>query len=595
MKRQLLTFSTLFLLGNVNSYAQNKNESNPYLSGKWNLNLNGGLSLPMGTYKSEAFAKPGPWAGISIDKYFKRNHIGIGLDARYLSHKQDMNPSDYNYQFANGKIVFQQDGNKFNHMAIGIGPTFKGYGKKFEVEGFIRSGILMQKYPAFNTKIYATNPFTGNDLLLLQPFESINTDNKPSSLMGIIGGRFTYMFTPNIGVSFTADYLSAFGEKGKYSIQSHKKLKDIPADPGIVFEEPKEDKENPPNNIYDYYDKNPTISKHLINSLNVGVGLKFTFGNNNSDADGGATSDKSKGKGENDIIVVVKDQKTQFPLSGVKVTLRDANGVAFTGITDANGQIKTHLHRGAYTVLGDKNNVATTNEKISVEDFSRANIYKEIYHNDERFTLKGQTIDCNSGKPLGNIATSLTHENGVEIISQTSDPEGNFVYQLNPNSTYNIVANQYGKYSQTELVTTKGLDRAQTLYVTLKLGVCDVKEGMNFVLKNIFYDYDQSFIRPDAAIVLNNLVSMMKQNPNMRIELTAHTDARGDASYNLSLSQKRADAAIQYLVSKGINRNRLSAKGFGESTLTNGCKDGVKCSEEQHAENRRTEIKVIKY
>jgi outer membrane protein OmpA-like peptidoglycan-associated protein len=157
------------------------------------------------------------------------------------------------------------------------------------------------------------------------------------------------------------------------------------------------------------------------------------------------------------------------------------------------------------------------------------------------------------------------------------------------------VANQQGKYSQTELVSTKGLDRSQTLYVTLKLGVCDLVKDSSWELKNILYDFDKSNIRPDAAIILDNVVAILKQNPSLKIELSSHTDSRGNDAYNLSLSQRRADAAVEYLVDNGISRNRLGAKGYGETRLKNDCGNGMNCSEAQHQENRRTEIKVLEF
>src|SRR5690606_30184084 len=126
---------------------------------------------------------------------------------------------------------------------------------------------------------------------------------------------------------------------------------------------------------------------------------------------------------------------------------------------------------------------------------------------------------------------------------QISDAEGKFIYQLNQDAEYYVVANQASKYSQTEQVSTLGLDRSKTLYVMLKLGVCDIQEGANWVLKNIHYDFDKSNIRKDAAIILDNIVSVLKQNPSLNIELSSHTDSRGDDQYNMALSQRRAQSA----------------------------------------------------
>ena len=222
-------------------------------------------------------------------------------------------------------------------------------------------------------------------------------------------------------------------------------------------------------------------------------------------------------------------------------------------------------------------------------------MYKEIYHDDERFTLSGATVDCETQSSLGGVTTQLTRAQDGKVMEQVSDKSGKFYYQLDKNTEYQVVAIENGKFSQTEIVTTKGLDRNNTLYVALQLGVCEIAEGKEFVVKNILYDFNQSFIRPDAASVLNNLAQTLKRNPKMMIELSSHTDSRGDNSYNMKLSQERAEAAVNFLVSKGISRTRLTAKGFGETRLKNKCKDGVQCSETEHEQNRRTEIKILKY
>nr|WP_121273849.1 OmpA family protein [Pedobacter schmidteae] len=118
--------------------------------------------------------------------------------------------------------------------------------------------------------------------------------------------------------------------------------------------------------------------------------------------------------------------------------------------------------------------------------------------------------------------------------------------------------------------------------------------GKTYVLHNIYYDFDKWNIRPDAAFELNKLVVVLNDHPGMQIELGSHTDSRGNDAYNLQLSQRRAESAVAYLISKGIDRNRLSAKGYGESKLLNRCSNGVKCAEAEHQANRRSEFKVIR-
>jgi len=118
------------------------------------------------------------------------------------------------------------------------------------------------------------------------------------------------------------------------------------------------------------------------------------------------------------------------------------------------------------------------------------------------------------------------------------------------------------------------------------------EKGMVFVIRNLYYDFDKYNIRPDAALVLDSLVGVLNRYPDVRIELSAHTDSRGSDAYNMALSQKRAASAVQYLVSKGIAAGRLMSEGYGESRLVNGCSNGVRCAAADHQQNRRTEVKV---
>ncbi len=87
----------------------------------------------------------------------------------------------------------------------------------------------------------------------------------------------------------------------------------------------------------------------------------------------------------------------------------------------------------------------------------------------------------------------------------------------------------------------------------------------------------------------------MRDNPSLEIEMGSHTDSRGPDSYNIDLSQRRAQSAVNYLVSRGIARSRMTAKGYGETQLLNRCKNGVACSIAEHQANRRTEFKIVKY
>ncbi|MGH1337576.1 MAG: OmpA family protein [Aureispira sp.] len=112
---------------------------------------------------------------------------------------------------------------------------------------------------------------------------------------------------------------------------------------------------------------------------------------------------------------------------------------------------------------------------------------------------------------------------------------------------------------------------------------------------NIYYDFNDARIRRDARPALDNLVKLLNYYPEMKIQLTSHTDARGKKGYNKRLSKRRAEAVVKYLMTAGIDKKRLQAKGRGEEIMINDCYDGVTCSELQHQENRRTEFVILEY
>jgi outer membrane protein OmpA-like peptidoglycan-associated protein len=112
-------------------------------------------------------------------------------------------------------------------------------------------------------------------------------------------------------------------------------------------------------------------------------------------------------------------------------------------------------------------------------------------------------------------------------------------------------------------------------------------------MENIFYDFDKWDILPESEIELNKLIKIMNDNPGWKVELGSHTDSRGSDSYNEILSQKRSDSAVGYIIKNGISKDRIIAKGYGESQLVNHCKNGVECTDDEHRQNRRTEFKIL--
>jgi outer membrane protein OmpA-like peptidoglycan-associated protein len=113
------------------------------------------------------------------------------------------------------------------------------------------------------------------------------------------------------------------------------------------------------------------------------------------------------------------------------------------------------------------------------------------------------------------------------------------------------------------------------------------------VIPNIYYDYDKATLRPESEAVLDSILIFFKDNKDLTIEIGSHTDSRGSDSYNLKLSQARAQSVVDYLIAKGIAPDRLVAVGYGETKLVNKCSNGVECTEEEHQKNRRTTFRII--
>lgn len=178
----------------------------------------------------------------------------------------------------------------------------------------------------------------------------------------------------------------------------------------------------------------------------------------------------------------------------------------------------------------------------------------------------------------------------------------NLPWMLDSRKRYQIRARAEGylsnliELSAPEIVGNGPLTRKQIYLEPLILGIkeSDLKAEASFVLDGIYYDYDKAAIRSDAQPILGELSRLMHKYPGMIIELSSHTDSRGNDMYNLDLSQRRADSAVAYLGVMGISSDRLFARGYGERKPVNHCKEGTNCSEVEHQLNRRTEFKIIR-
>lgn len=207
------------------------------------------------------------------------------------------------------------------------------------------------------------------------------------------------------------------------------------------------------------------------------------------------------------------------------------------------------------------------------------------------YSLSGRAMNKETNAPLQNVLVSLTQADGANVNVRT-DGSGNFEFKLKENIDYNLAAEKDSFIKATAQVTTKGLLKSSNLRKDLYLA--QIVIGKAIRMDNILYDFNKADIRPDAAVELDKLVTTLKENPTIWIELGSHTDSRGNDAYNLKLSQSRANSAVNYIVSKGIAKERITAKGYGETKLINKCANGIACTEEAHQLNRRTEFKIVK-
>ena len=151
--------------------------------------------------------------------------------------------------------------------------------------------------------------------------------------------------------------------------------------------------------------------------------------------------------------------------------------------------------------------------------------------------------------------------------------------------------------TQEETVTLDTTTGTTTKTIVLERKKVEVKKNDDLFkvlkLNPIYFDYDKDNIRPDAAVELAKVVEVLRDYPRMKIDVRSHTDSRGSDNYNLKLSERRAKSTAEWMISQGIESSRIIYKGYGETQLVNKCTNGVKCSDEQHEENRRSEFIVL--
>ncbi|MGV6846618.1 MAG: OmpA family protein [Lutibacter sp.] len=177
-----------------------------------------------------------------------------------------------------------------------------------------------------------------------------------------------------------------------------------------------------------------------------------------------------------------------------------------------------------------------------------------------------------------------------------TDANGKYNYKADCSSSYKVEASKKYFITTSKIVTTSKKDK-KVNEVELFLPTDEfvvLRDKVMIDVKTIYFDYDKFNIRRDAALELDKVIAIMKKYPKLIVECGSHTDSRGPDRYNIVLSDKRAKSTVDYIVNKGgISPDRISGKGYGETQLVNNCSNGVRCTEEQHQLNRRTEFVIV--
>lgn len=341
--------------------------------------------------------------------------------------------------------------------------------------------------------------------------------------------------------------------------------------------------------------------------FNLGYPMSTRFNDHSlmlvNDSSGFFASDRTGGQGSDDIYGctirpqmiylagTVIDKATREPIEGATILLKDEKGehVKRYQLETAPGgkfNMEAEYHE-RYLLVATAVGYYQAELPIATDDDPLENIVVEMEKYD--YAAEGTIFHGETGAPLEGSTVILTDGEDKELGRMTVDATGKYRFPLLKDSDYRLKVEKEGFFKQSARITTKGKPSA---IITTDFRLFPLVVDQVVRLENIFYDYNKWNIRPDAALELDKLVQTLMDNPTVTIELSSHTDCRGKDAYNMNLSQKRAKAAVDYLIIEGIAAGRVKSKGYGESKPSETCVC-EKCSEEQHQRNRRTEFKVL--
>jgi outer membrane protein OmpA-like peptidoglycan-associated protein/tetratricopeptide (TPR) repeat protein len=285
------------------------------------------------------------------------------------------------------------------------------------------------------------------------------------------------------------------------------------------------------------------------------------------------TSNGHPGMGNFDIFYSHMDDNGNWPAAkniGYPINSSDADGFLFV---NAQGN-KAYF---ASDKFGGKGGM----------DIYSFDLYEEARPTAVTY-MKGTVYDSKTKKRLDAKFEMIDLSNSVTAVQSVSDPvTGEFMVSLPADKNYALNVSREGYLFYSENFELKGNHTQLKPYVK-DVYLQPIEAGSIVILKNIFFDFDKFDLKPESQVELNRLFDLLQKNKAMKIEIGGHTDNKGTAEYNQKLSESRARAVYDYLVNKGIDKNRLSYKGYGLTKPID-----TNDTEEGRANNRRTEFKVV--
>lgn len=292
------------------------------------------------------------------------------------------------------------------------------------------------------------------------------------------------------------------------------------------------------------------------------------------------------------LEISIIDTKTKKSIDSVDelYLVEKHSGDSIKIVKNVLGIYSTPVKRNfEYYIVGNKNNYSQYEKNsISVGNIASNDVLNQtINFTQIAIPIIIKTLNKDSNLPLANVDIQLTNNKG-EIEKYKTDEFGNFNLTLKTNAKYLVLLNKKGFLDNNSIINTFDLKNQEITY-----SMQEIKKDIVFKVENILYDLGSADLRESSKNELDKLSNFLLINNNIKIELSSHTDSRSGAEFNLKLSEKRAQSCFNYLISKGISKNNIKAKGYGESKPLNKCIDGTYCNEEDHQVNRRTEVKIL--